>query len=98
MVRKIDMSIPKRYGKNQILKDIDEQGGKPTPLQEMMLSLNELKNLYANLNKRGMEELFSDSPTLSDIQCEHIKKSIKSIVSDLSTYTIRNSKPKKTKT
>lgn len=62
----------RRYGKDKILKDIEAQGGKATQLQNAMLSLNTLKNLWVNLSARGVKDLTTGTNILSDEDCRNI--------------------------
>lgn len=57
--------LPRRYGKANILKDIEAQGGKPTSAQLTALAINELKNIYVNLNARMVNDLLTDTPKLT---------------------------------
>jgi hypothetical protein len=57
--------LPRRYGKANILKDIEAQGGKATPAQLTALAINELKNIYVNLNARMVNDLLTDTPKLT---------------------------------
>ena len=69
-------SLPRRYGKEKILKDIKEQGGKATPLQNAMLRTNDLKNIYANLAARGIKDMLGGTNMLSDADCRDITSAI----------------------
>lgn len=91
------MKLPRRFGKENVIELIRNQDGKATPLQEMMLSLNDLKNTYTNLNQRAIQELFSENPVIKDKECQFIKMTIDDLVNKLSNYTIRSTKPKKNK-
>ena len=57
--------LPRRYGKANILKDIEAQVGKPTSAQLTALAINELKNIYVNLNARMVNDLLTDTPKLT---------------------------------
>jgi hypothetical protein len=61
-----DKSIPRRYGKERIDKDIANQGGVATPIQRAMLSTNNLKNLFVNISNKLIKDYFADEPTLTD--------------------------------
>jgi len=69
---KTGKELPKWYGKDKITKDIEKQGGNATPVQRAMLKLNDLKNLYFNLNTRGIKDMLADANTLSDEDCRKI--------------------------
>jgi hypothetical protein len=69
---KTGKELPKWYGKEKIVKDIERQNGKATPVQRAMLKLNDLKNLYFNLNTRGIKDMLADTNTLSNEDCRKI--------------------------
>jgi hypothetical protein len=60
------LELPRRYGKEKILADIKEQGGKATPLQNAMLKVNDLKNIYVNLTARGIKDMVGGTKLLTD--------------------------------
>lgn len=62
---KTEKTLPRRYGKANILKDIEAQGGKATAAQLTALAVNDLKNIYVNLNARLVNDLLTDSPKLT---------------------------------
>ena len=67
-----ESKLPKRYGKQKILADIEKQGGKATETQRMMLEVNDLKNIVAKLNRRGIPQMLGDAETLTDKQCREV--------------------------
>jgi len=69
---KTGKELPKWYGKEKIVKDIERQGGNATPVQRAMIKLNDLKNLYFNLNTRGIKDMLAEANTLSDEDCRKI--------------------------
>ncbi len=69
---KKERAIPRRYGKEKILKDIESQGGKMTPVQNAMLKVNSLKNIYVNLSARGIKDMLTGTQLLSDADCRDI--------------------------
>ena len=69
---KTGKELPKWYGKEKIVKDIERQGGNTTPVQRAMIKLNDLKNLYFNLNTRGIKDMLAEANTLSDEDCRKI--------------------------
>ena len=73
---KKENKLPRRYGKNSILKDIEKQGGKPTNVQLTALSVNELKNTYVNLNSRLIKDMLMDKPILTDEDYRDIRATI----------------------
>lgn len=73
----IEKILPRRYGKNSVQADIDSQGGKATPLQNAMLSVNKLKNIYVNLSSRGIKDMLGGTNLLSDTDCRDIVSTVK---------------------
>ena len=73
---KKENKLPRRYGKNSVLKDIEKQGGKPTNAQLTALSVNELKNTYVNLNSRLIKDMLMDKPILTDEDYRDIRATI----------------------
>lgn len=73
---KKDKKLPRRYGKVLILRDIEKQGGKATPVQNAMLKVNELKNTYVTLSNRGISDMIGGTKLLSDADCRDIVASI----------------------
>jgi hypothetical protein len=71
-----EIKIPRRYGKNMILKDIELQGGNATSLQRAMLKVNDLKNLYVILAEKGKKNMLNLSNTLDDEDCRKISAAI----------------------
>lgn len=68
--------LPRRYGKANIVKDIEKQGGKATNAQLTALSVNNLKNLYVNLNNRLVKDMLTDNPILTDEDYREIRSTI----------------------
>lgn len=58
--------LPRRYGKNDIMKDIAKQGGVPTLDQKTALKVNDLKNIYVRLSAMGIKNMLTDKKVLSD--------------------------------
>ena len=71
-----EKEVPRRYGKEKILADIENQDGVATQLQRCMLKVNDLKNLHANLATRGVKELVGVTNLLTDEDCRKIMSSI----------------------
>jgi hypothetical protein len=69
--------LPRRYGKMNIVKDIQNQGGKATNAQLAALEVNDLKNIYINLNNRLINDLLTDNPRLNDEDYRDIRSAIK---------------------
>lgn len=75
-VVKKEKVLPRRYGKTLIKKDIERQGGKPTNAQITALALNDLKNVYVNLNARMIKDMLTDKNTLTDEDYREIRSTI----------------------
>lgn len=76
MSKKTELKAPRRYGKVQIEKDIIEQCGIPTELQKTMLSLNELKSAYINLQGKGTSDYYRCSSKISVSDGKNIRSAI----------------------
>jgi hypothetical protein len=61
-----EKSVPRRYGKENVERDITIQGGVATPLQRAMLSTNNLKNLYVNMSNKLIKDYFGDAVLTDD--------------------------------
>lgn len=79
----VDDKLPKWYGKDKIILDIANQKGKATNAQLTALELNDLKNVYANLNKRLINDMLTDSPIFTDEEYRTIRSSIQLIKNKL---------------
>jgi hypothetical protein len=86
---KKESELPRRYGKEKIQADIDKQDGKATPLQLAMLRVNDLKNIYVNLQARGIKDMVGGSNLLSDADCRDITSAITIIERKLETILKR---------
>jgi len=73
---KKEKALPRRYGKVEILKDIEKQGTRPTPLQTAMLRVNDLKNQYIRLTNKMIKSMFGVGVVLSDEECRDITSAI----------------------
>ena len=69
-------ALPRRYGKAQIDKDVQNQGGKATNAQLTALAVNDLKNLYVNLSNRMIHDMLSGTPVLTDEEYREIRSTI----------------------
>ena len=67
--------LPKWYGKKKVLADIESQDGKMTEQQRMMLKVNDLKNIFSKLNRKGINCTLGDSE-MSDKDCRTVIASI----------------------
>jgi len=74
---KKEKALPRRYGKDNILKDIEKQGGKATNAQLTALAVNDLKNMYVNLNSRLVNDMLTENKKLTDEECREIRATIK---------------------
>lgn len=89
---KKEKALPRRYGKTEILKDIQEQGTKATPLQTAMLRVNDLKNYYVTLSNRGISDMLGGTTLLSDEDCRDITSSIAILENKLKKILKRKNK------
>lgn len=63
--------LPKHYGKQQILKDV-ESNNKMTELDRAMLSLNNLRNIYSKLKNRCIKDKIENTHILTVSDCRDI--------------------------
>jgi hypothetical protein len=73
---KKEKALPRRYGKENIMKDIEKQGGKATNAQLTALAVNDMKNMYVNLSARLINDMLTDSPKLTDEDYRDIRSAI----------------------
>jgi len=52
--------LPRRYGKDKILKDIKNDNRGATQIEKAMFSLNTIKNIYCVLERKLINDLFSE--------------------------------------
>jgi hypothetical protein len=69
-------SLPRRYGKDQILKDVEKQNGVPTNAQLTAIAVNDIRNVYVNLNTRLINDMLTDKPILTDEDYREIRATI----------------------
>lgn len=75
-VVKKDREIPRRYGKTEILKSVEKQGFKATPIQRAGLKLNDLKNLNVSLMNKFIKDTFLADQILTEEQYVQIGSAI----------------------
>jgi hypothetical protein len=63
--------LPKHYGKEQILKDIETNNGK-SELDAAMLALNDLRNIYSKLKHRCIKDKLRGTNNLTITDCRDI--------------------------
>ncbi len=73
---KAEKKLPRRYGKAYIEKDIKNQDGKATNAQLTALAVNELKNIYVNLNARLINDMLTDTPKLTEEDYREIRSAV----------------------
>jgi hypothetical protein len=73
---KTGKELPRRYGRAKILEDIERQGGVMNLHQRTGLNLNELKNIYVNLNSRLVKMLVAGEEIFTDEDCRIINSAI----------------------
>jgi len=74
---------PRRYGKVQIERDIENQGGISTELQKTMLSINDLKNLFLTLENKGVADQYRNTGNFSDADGKLIRSAIRTLSKQL---------------
>jgi hypothetical protein len=73
---KKEKQLPRRYGREKVLIDIENQGGKASNVQLTALAVNDLKNIYVNLNARMVNDLLTNKPKLTDEDYRDIRATI----------------------
>ena len=73
---KKNREIPRRYGKTEILKFVEKQGFKATPIQRAGLKLNDLKNLNISLMNKFIKDTFLTDQVLTEEQYIQIGSAI----------------------
>jgi hypothetical protein len=74
---KKERELPRRYGKDKILKDIKEQDKPATPLQRAMIDLNDVRNLYVKMCDRGIKDMLGGGQNFTEEDCRKISAMIK---------------------
>lgn len=70
-------ALPRRFGKANIQEELNKQGGKPTNAQLTALEINDLKNIYINLNKRLINDMLGEKQFFDDEDYREIRSTIK---------------------
>lgn len=71
-----EKEVPRRYGKQEIEKDIKNQGFKATPKQRAGLKLNDLKNMNQVLNTKFIKDTHLENQILTDDDYIKIEASV----------------------
>lgn len=74
--KKKEKILPRRFGKDKIIKEIEKQNGKATPPQLAALDLNDLKNIMIVLNTRLIKDMLTDDKTLSEVDYREIRSAV----------------------
>lgn len=74
--KKKEKILPRRFGKDKIIKEIEKQNGKATPPQLAALDLNDLKNITIVLNTRLIKDMLTDDKTLSEVDYREIRSAV----------------------
>lgn len=77
--KKSNRKLPKHYGKKQIEKDIEANGGVKTELDRAMLALNDLRNIYTCLKNRGISDKILLTNKLTDEDCRNIVAAVRTL-------------------
>ncbi len=75
----INKILPRRYGKVEIKKEIERQGGKATNAQLTALDVNKLRNIYVNLNARLIKDMLAGQQILTDEDYRTIRSVITTV-------------------
>lgn len=68
---KPEKKLPKHYGKQRILADIESNDTK-TELDRAMLALNDLRNVYSRIKNRGIKDKTLGTKILTRDDCRNI--------------------------
>ena len=70
--------IPRRYGKDKVLADIEKDQRKASQVEKAIIAANSIKNIYVNLERRLIHDLFVErgefegEVILTDEECRDI--------------------------
>jgi hypothetical protein len=53
-----EFKIPRRYGKDKVLADIEKDNRKASQIEKSIIAVNSIKNMYVNLERRLIHDLF----------------------------------------
>jgi hypothetical protein len=79
--------LPKHYGKQQIEKDIADNGGIKTELDNAMLAFNDIRNTMAKLRYKGISDKMLGTKKLTDEDCRNIAAATRIFVNKLNYLT-----------
>jgi hypothetical protein len=79
--------LPKHYGKQQIEKDIADNGGVKTELDNAMLSFNDVRNMMSVLRYKGISDKMLGTKKLSNEDCRNIAAATRIFVNKLNYLT-----------
>ena len=84
---KPERKLPKHYGKQQIEKDIADNGGVKTELDNAMLAFNDIRNMMAKLRYKGISDKMVKTKKLTDEDCRNITAATRIFVNKLNYLT-----------
>ena len=73
-----EFQIPRRYGKDKVLADIEKDQRKASQVEKAIIASNSIKNMYVNLERRLIHDLFVEREVfdgeviLTDEECRDI--------------------------
>lgn len=73
-----EFKIPRRYGKDKVLADIEKDQRKASQVEKAIIAANSIKNIYVNLERRLIHDLFVEREEfegeviLTDEECRDI--------------------------
>lgn len=77
---KKNKKLPRRYGKEKIMKDVQNQGFPATSLQRTLIDVYELRNIHVKLADRCISDMFGDTPKhFTSEDCRKISAIIKTL-------------------
>jgi hypothetical protein len=57
---KNNFKLPRRYGKDKIIKDIKKEDRKATQAEKTMIAINTIKNIYCALERKIINDIFTE--------------------------------------
>lgn len=74
---------PRRYGKVQIDRDIESQGGQATGTQLTALAINDLKNMFLTLQNKIVADQYRQVGNISDADGKLVRNAIRTLEKQL---------------
>lgn len=86
---KDSIKVPRRWGKQDILSDIEANDGNKTEVHRLGLANNDLKNTYLRLEKLVINERFKDANKVSEKEMRDLIGAINTLIKKTDQITGR---------